>query len=205
MQNDKEFKSKIIKFTTDLSEFEVCDDDDYDEFEDWEVDHDLLEKKDYQGLLRYRKERAKKFPDDPNAQYHLGEAYVLNGEYEKAILFLSVHHKNDPDNPNFKHVILDALFALGKSENDFKWVRKPKVLRMNQEILDKCYEYLRSKRKPRHIGELYNDFMSDGYLLFKEDDLLKAIVEDKRFIVDNSKDGIFAEVKVTRKTTDHKP
>jgi len=42
MQNDKEFESKIIKFRSDISESEVYDDDDdYDEFEDWEVDYDL--------------------------------------------------------------------------------------------------------------------------------------------------------------------
>ncbi len=203
MQNDKEFKSKIIKFPKDHTAPAFYDDD-YDEFEDWEVDYDLLEKKDYQGLLRYRKERAKRFPNDPDAQYFLGEAYVLNGEFEKAILFLSEHHKDDPDNPNFKHVILDALFALGKNENDFKWAKKPKVLRMNQEILNKCYEFLKTKRKPRYIGKLYINFMSDGYLLFKEDDLLKAIVDDKRFIVDNPEDGAFAEVKAARETSNRK-
>ncbi len=197
MQNDKEFKSKVIKSEVNLSETEVYD---YDDFEDWEVYYDLMEKKDYKGILRYREEEAKKFPDDPDTQYYLGEAYVLNGEYEKAILFLSDHHKSRPDNPNFKHVILDALFALGKSEDDFKWVIKPKVLRMNQEILNKCYEYLKPKRKPQCIGKLHIDFMFDGYLLFTEEDLLKAIVEDKMFIVDNPENGAFAEVKVAKKT-----
>jgi len=106
MQNDKEFKSKIIKFRSDISESEVYDDN-YDEFEDWEVDYDLLEKKDYQALLQYRKRRAERYPEDSDVLYFLGEAYVLNGEFEKAILSLSDHHKN---------------------ENDFKWVKKPNVL-----------------------------------------------------------------------------
>lgn len=69
---------------------------------------------------------------------------------------------------------------------------------MGREILNKCYEYLKSKRKPQYIGKLHINFMSKGYLLFTENDLLKAIAEDKRFIVNNSKDGIFAEVKVAR-------
>ncbi len=182
MQNNKEFKSKVIKSGVDLPGTEICD---YDEFEDWEVYYDLLEKKDYKGLLQYREERANKFPDDPDTQYYLGEAYVLNGEYEKAILFLSDHHESGPENPNFKHVILDALFALGKSEDDFKWVIKP-------------------KRKPQPIGTLHIDFMFDGYLLFTAEDLLKAIVEDKRFIVGNPEKGAFAEVKVARKTANPK-
>ncbi len=201
MQNNKETKSKVIKSGVDLPETEICD---YDEFDDWEVYYDLLEKKDYKGLLQYREERAKKFPDDPDTQYYLGEAYVLNGEYEKAILFLSDHHRSGPENPNFIHVILDALFAQGKSEDDFKWVIKPKVFRMNQEILNKCYDYLKPKRKPQPIGTLHIDFMFDGYLLFTAEDLLKAIVEDKRFIVGNPEKGAFAEVKVARKTANPK-
>ncbi|GJQ59383.1 MAG: tetratricopeptide repeat protein [Candidatus Scalindua sp. AMX11] len=140
MQDDKELKSKIIKSRYDLTESEVYDDDDYDEFEDWEVGYDLLEKKDYKALLRYRERRAERYSDDSDALYHLGEAYVLNGEFEKAIQLISVHHEQEPDNPNFIHIILDALFALGKSENGFKWINKPKVLRMGREILNKCYD-----------------------------------------------------------------
>jgi len=77
----------------------------------------------------------------------LGEAYVLNGEYEKTIEFLSHHHKKHPWNIDFQHVILDALFALGKNENDFDWVEKPVVLRMSDDILDACYHFLKPKRK----------------------------------------------------------
>lgn len=197
MQNDKEFESKIIKFRSDISESEVYDDD-YDEFEDWEVDYDFLEKKDYQALLQYRKRKAERYPEDSDVLYFLGEAYVLNGEFEKAIQLLSAHHKDEPDNPNFIYVILDALFAMGKNENDFKWIKKPKVLRMGREILDKCYEYLKPKRKPRYVGKLHISFMSEGYLLFTVNDLLKAIAEDKRFMVINPKNGPFAEVKVAR-------
>ena len=71
MQNNKEFKSKAIKSGVDLPETEICN---YDEFEDWEVYYDLLEKKDYKGLLQYREESATKCPDDPDNQYYLGRS-----------------------------------------------------------------------------------------------------------------------------------
>jgi hypothetical protein len=101
---------------------------------------------------------------------------------------------------NPSHVILDALYALGKTEDDFDWVQKPVILRMSTEIVDACYEFLRPKRKPRTINELYIPFVMKGYLLFTEDDLLKALLEDSRFVVEEADAGLFAEARVTRKT-----
>lgn len=80
--------------------------------EEWRAIH---ESQNYVGLVKYCQQRVEKFPDDPDVQYHLGEAYVLNGEYEKAIQCLSAPYRQNSNNPNFQHVILDALFALGKS------------------------------------------------------------------------------------------
>ena len=138
------------------------------------------DKEDYAGLVRYCRQRAERFPDDPYAQFYLGEAYVLNGEYEKAIEFLTQHHKKQPWNIDFQHVILDVLFALGKNENDFNWIDRPVVLRMSDGILDACYEFLKPKRKSRSVLEIHTNFVTKGYLLFTEDELFKALVEDER-------------------------
>lgn len=73
-------------------------------------------------------------------------------------------------------MILDALLALGKTEDDFEWLEKPVVLRMSQEIVDTCYELLKCKRKPRSVIELYTQFIMKGYLLFTEQDLLEGLV-----------------------------
>jgi len=170
-----------------------------DDFEEWETDYELREKEDWPGLVEYCKQRAERLPDDPYAQFYLGEAYILNGEYEKAIEFLSKHHKHHPDNPDYHHVILDALYALGKTEDDFDWVQEPVILKMSTEILDACYEFLRSRRKPRSVNELYTRFVMEGYLLFTEEDLLNALLGDSRFVVENADAGLFAEVRVSGK------
>lgn len=174
-------------------------DDVSDDFEEWEIEYEFREKEDYAGLVTYCKQRAEKRPDDPYAQYYLGEAYVLNGEYEKTIEFLSKHHKHQPDNPDYHHVILDALYALGKTEDDFDWVEKPVILRMSTEIVDACYEFLRSRRKPRSVNELYTRFVMKGYLLFTDEELLKALLEDSRFVIEEADARLFAEVQVARK------
>ena len=86
------------------------------------------------------------------------------------------HHKKHPWNSDYQYVILDSLFALGKTENDFHWIEKPKILRMSAVIVDTCDEFLKRKRKPRSIMELYTQFVTEGYLLFSEKDLLIALL-----------------------------
>ena len=194
-------QGKIIKFPGNRSESAKSSYDELDDFEELDIHaethYQLLDEEDYPALVRYCKQRAERYPDDPYAQYELGEAYVLNKEYEKAIHFLSNHHRKHPDYWDYQHVILDALFALGKTEDDFKWTEKPIVLRMSHEIVDFCYDFLKPKRKPRSVGELYIEFVSKGYLCFNEEDLLKSMTQDERFIIDNSERG-FETVRVVR-------
>jgi hypothetical protein len=124
----------------------------------------------------------------------------LNGEYENAIDFMSDHHRKHPWIGDYQHVILDALFALDKDEGDFNWVEKPVVLRLSENILDACYEFLKPKRKPRSVADLYIEFVMKGYLLFTEQDLYNALSTDQRFNVENPcEDQHLAEVQVVRK------
>ena len=195
-------RSTNIRFPDDRSKSSASrlepDDESYD-FEEWEIDAQLREKEDYPGLVKYCKQRAERLPDDPYAQYYLGEAYVLNGEYERAIEFLSEHHRRHPDNLDFQYVILDALYALGQTEDNFDWAHKPVILRMSAAIVDACYEFLKSKRKPRSVSEIHGRFLLKGYLLFTEEDLLKALSADGRFIVEDADADVFAKVRVAGK------
>lgn len=115
--------------------------------EDWEDDYELISKEDYEGLKKLRQMMAENNPEDIYAQWRLGEAYVLCKEYEKAIDYLKPLYINNPDNEDIQHSILDALFALGKSEKDFNWISTPKILRLNEETTDFCYDYLKGKGK----------------------------------------------------------
>jgi hypothetical protein len=95
---------------------------------------------------------------------------------------------------------LDALFALGKNENDFNWIEKPVVLRMSDDILDACYRFLKPKRKSRSVLEIHTHFITEGYLLFTEGDLFKALEEDERFVVEDvDRDVFHVQVRVARK------
>jgi tetratricopeptide (TPR) repeat protein len=81
------------------------DDELHDDFEDWEGDVYYLEKEDYPGLLKYRKEYARRRPDDLYAQIRLVEAYNLVGDYQAAIDFCSKFHRQYPKIPDFQQVL----------------------------------------------------------------------------------------------------
>ncbi len=47
--------------------------------------------------------------------------------------------------------------------------------------------------------DLRTQFITEGYLLFTEEDLLEALVNDGRFVVDKPDSVFWAEVRVARK------
>jgi len=156
-----------------------------DEYEDWEDDYRLISKGDCEGLKRLRQEMVKSDFKDIDAQWRLGDAYVLCKEYEKAIDYFIPLYRKKPDNSDIEHSILDALFALGKSERDFKWVSVPEIIRLNNEVSDFCYDYLKGKKKARVLDDVYCQLIVKGYLTFNEEGLLNHLIKDGRFEFQN--------------------
>jgi hypothetical protein len=120
-----------------------------------------------------------------HTQCDLGDAYIRNGQPQRAIDLLTPLHRADPDQIAYRHVILDALFALGRREKDFDWVVAPRVRRLGPEVLDACFVYLRSKRRPRLVLELAGAVLADDYQAFSNDDLLAALRLDVCFVVES--------------------
>lgn len=173
----------------------------FNEYESWEGDYYYYDREDWEGLVKYREKVARQNIDSPYDQWRLGEAYILNEDYEQAFEFLSRLHIKYPDFIDVQYSILDILFKLGKDENDFKWIEKPRVIKLTEDILDCCYEFLRNKRKPRTISDIYyGPLIGKGYLKFEEEELLEAVRKDNRFeIIGDSTDIYGVKVKVIRK------
>ncbi|MDF2546323.1 MAG: hypothetical protein K0R93_1221 [Anaerosolibacter sp.] len=160
--------------------------DEYDDMEEWEAEADFFDKRDWKGLVEYRRKKAENHSDDPDYQWGLGEAYVRNKEYEKAISFLGELHKKYPDDPNIQHSLLDALFAIGKDETAVNWIIKPNILRLDKDTLNYCYNFLKKKRKPETVHELYLKFYNEGYLAFNDNQLMALLHFDNRFSLTGS-------------------
>lgn len=125
------------------------------DFEDWEDPYAFHQSKDYRGLVAYCESDFKHYPSDLDAAHRLAEAYILDKQFRKAILFCGRMHRRFPSDESFQHFILDALFALGKSEHDFDWLVHPTIVRLDAGVRDKCCEFLKGKRRFRSIDELH--------------------------------------------------
>ena len=107
-----EFPSKTGTSTPPATKDDIQNFNDYEGYEDDDYFY-LLEEKDYPGLIQYCKDRAAENPNDLNAKVHLGKAYVLNGNYEKALNYLTECHQQYPEINEYQHLLLDVLFGMG--------------------------------------------------------------------------------------------
>jgi hypothetical protein len=104
-------------------------------FEDWEHDKILYEKEDWVGLLKLREKRAKKRPSDLYTQVRFAEILNINKKYEEALDFITPIYQKNYESGVGIHEIIDALYGLGKSENDFDWKIKLNVLKLDSDTL----------------------------------------------------------------------
>ena len=167
--------------------------------EDWETELEFIEAGDWDGLIQYRQKISQENPDDPFAEWMLGEAYILSEDYQRALDYLAELHQKYPDFYDVQCSILDVLFELGKSEDDFKWIEKPTVLSLTSEVVNYCYGYLKSKKKSRTIFEIYEQFLTVGYIKFDEVDLLEALKNDGRFLITDEENDLTAKVSLKKK------
>lgn len=172
-----------------------------DGFEDWEDDYNLIQKEDWTGLLKLRKERAKKNPNNIYDQWRYGEALVLNKKFNEAVEFLTPIYFKNPDFDDAIHTILDALYSMGKTENDFNWMGKPFILKLDKKTRDLCVDFLKNRRKRISLSEINNHLLIKGaYLTFNESELANDLMNDPRFDIIGDKSYFWdLEVKLSKR------
>ncbi len=178
-------------------------DNDFDkhDFEEWEGEYQLIEEEDWVGLIKLRKTEAEKHLNDLQSQWSYGEALVLNQEFKKALVFLTPIYKIDPDYTEVIHSILDALYGLGKTEEDFDWIETPTVLKLNDETKNICKSFFRKKRKPVSFLSLHEHLILQSYYLtFKEKDLCDFLrLEDGFEFSSDEKEFWEVDIKLLKK------
>ncbi len=174
------------------------------DFESWEGHCHFHDRRDYAGLVAYCKDEVKRAPNDLYAAERLLQAFVLNGDFTDAIDFGAALERRHPGVGIFSHHILDALFALGKTEADFDWTEPPSIVRLGPGVSDDCYAFLRTKRKPRSLFDLQSELWLHDYLAFSNEELLHYLQRDERFVV-NGDSPVNAEISVARKRKKAEP
>ena len=154
------------------------------DIEAWEAHVELEERGDYTGLIELCKREVARDPGDLHAVERLGDAFIKAERYLEAIGAVEPYHRRYPDIDGFHHIILDALFAMDLTEEDFQWSQRPVILRLCPELADWCHQYLRPKRKPRSALELHTELIMSGYLTFDAEELMNFLRRDSRFAVD---------------------
>ena len=150
-------------------------DNDFDniDFEEWEGDSFLIEDEDWPSLVKLRKQRAEKRPSDFFSQWSYGEALIFNREFKRALEFLTPIYKKEPNHPDVIHSILNALYGLGKTENEFNWIENPAILKLNDKTIKLCVDFLKQKRKPIPFLSLFEYLIIEfDYVKFQEKELL---------------------------------
>jgi hypothetical protein len=109
--------------------------------EDWEDDKILFEKEDWPNLLKLREERANKNSSDLYAQQRFAEALNLNKRFADTLEFITPLYRDNYEVGFGIHEIIEALHGLGKSENDFNWIEKPKIIKLDSDALKLCVDF----------------------------------------------------------------
>jgi hypothetical protein len=178
---------------------------DYDDpfgVEDWEDDKILYEKEDWPSLLKLREERAKKNPTDLYAQQRFAEALNLNNRFEDTLDFITPYYQDNYEVGFGIHEIIDALKGLNKTENDYDWIKKPTIIKLDSDALNLCVDYLKTKRKPCSVSDIYCDLMMLGdYIDFNEEKLADFLLENSdTFMIKKSSDYFWdMDIKLKRK------
>lgn len=157
---------------------------------------------DWIGLLELREGRAKKHPSDLYAQQRFAEVLNLNKRYKETLDLVTPLYRKNYESGFGVYEIIDALYGLGKTENDFNWIIKPIVLKLDSYTLQLCIDFLRPKRKVTSITDKYCELiMKADYWTFNEKDLAEYLIKypDKFDIKKGSDYFGDIELKIKRK------
>jgi hypothetical protein len=179
----------------------VSFDDTYDP-ESWEGYYELHENEDWVGLLKLSEMDAKIHPSDLYAQQRYAEALNLNKKYKEVLDFITPLYKDNHDVGFGISEIVDALYGLGKTKEDYDWINQPVILTLDSDTVHFCVDLLKNRRRAVRITDLYQDLiMKVDYCKFNESELAKFLVRfSDKFDIQLDKDFIMdSKLKVKRK------
>ena len=120
-------------------------------------------------------------PDELAARRELGRACLWSGEPARAIEALAPVHRARPWDREVQHLMLDALFALGRSADDYPWMLEPEIVPLGAPLLGEVAILLRAEAGPVTVLDLMLAVTERGYPTFTARELAAALDADGRF------------------------
>ena len=105
------------------------------------------------------------------------------GDLLEAYARLSSLHREEPGRFEVQELLLDVLFGLGLDENDFRWVERPQVVRLDAATRDRIHLHLQ-RCGPKDVYLLRFELFHHEYLCFDEETLAAHLRLDPRFEVE---------------------
>ncbi len=116
-------------------------------------------------------------------QRELGRALLWGGEPAPALEALAAAHRERPWDREVQHLLLDALFSLGRDAGDYPWTLEPVVVVLAPALLDDLDVLLRANGGPATALDLMLAVTERGYPTFGARELVTALERDPRFRV----------------------
>ena len=216
IDNSDEFRQKWFEFKNNkyidfvkaqietINENEIPDLDleDQIDFEVWEIESTLYDQEDWIGLLDLYKRLVEQDPTDLRRQEKYAIALNLNDKYEETIKLLEPLYRKNYNIGFGVSEIMEALLGLNKTEDDFDWVIKPRILKLDQETINLCAEFFKRKRKPRPISDIYSHLLIKAdFLNFDVESLAKYLSNFSNLfeIIKESPDYQNVQIKLKKK------
>lgn len=150
------------------------------------------------GGARHAQAADAPLPDELAARRELGRACLWCGEPARAIEALAPVHRARPWDREVQHLMLDALFALGRTAEDYPWMLEPEIVPLGTPLLAEVAILLRAEAAPVTVLDLMLAVTERGYPTFTARELAAALEADRRFRVHPA--GLAPECAVVTRT-----
>lgn len=163
-----DFVKLQIEIINDIANSELNIEDEFD-YEEWEDEVYFYDREDWSGLLDLQKRRAEKDPTDLQRQEKYAIALNLNQKFDETLKLLEPLYRKNYKFGYGINEIMKALLGLNRTEKDFKWIKKPDILKLDEETINLCINLLKGKRKPISISDIFTKFIVKAdFLYFNE-------------------------------------
>lgn len=149
----------------------------------FEEEGELIRQADWAGLIRVRKANLANDPENPDLRLLMAVAYCRAGAHDRALSLLGRLHRDRPGDELVQDYALESLFASGRSEDEFPWIVRPLVARIEEPYLARLHELLLAEARPWPLFDLMLSTNACAFLTFGEEELLDAVEADPRFEV----------------------